>query len=73
MGCGVLFGLVEGLEADVSGGSGRVGERARDGVQVVGADGHQAPFSAQRGNTSKIHPMQSRLHHSSAQSDLQMF
>jgi len=40
----VLLGLVEGLEADVGRRFGRVRERTADGVQVVSADGHQAPL-----------------------------
>jgi len=45
--CSVLFGLVERLEVDVIGRFGCVGERATDGVQVMGPNGHQAPLPAQ--------------------------
>lgn len=44
LGGSVLFGLVERLEADVSGRFGCICERARDGVQVMGPDGHKAPL-----------------------------
>lgn len=43
----VLFGLIEGLEGDVSWTFGCVRERTRDGVQVMGPNRHQAPLSAQ--------------------------
>ena len=43
--CGsVLLGLVKGFEADVTRGFSCVGEGARDGVQVMGSNGHQCPF-----------------------------
>ncbi len=46
LGGGVLISLVERFEADVSGRFGCVCERTRDGVQVMGPDGHQAPLPA---------------------------
>lgn len=42
----VLFGLVEGLEADISGRLGCVGEGPRDGVKVMGPNGHQGSLPA---------------------------
>lgn len=46
LGGSVLFGLVEGFEADVSRRFGCVCKRTRDGVQIMGPDGHQTPLPA---------------------------
>ena len=56
LGGSVLFGLVEGFEADVSRRFGCVRERTRHGVQIMGPNGHQASLPAQsRLNETKIY------------------
>lgn len=45
---GVLFALIERFEADICGRFGCVGERTRDGVQIMSSNGNQRPFPDER-------------------------